>query len=686
MRKFDDIMLEGEPENLNLEQVLNVIYDDKDSEKVMFMKALKHNPMLAIPIDDKFIIVDYRHDGFVKAWKNPVAPSKFTKFRVDENGFIKLSKDNKTTINLVAGLPFTNANVKKLSRLYVTFSPFFAKGVVQNALVNISAEMSNGETFKGWNNFRIDTLLARLRHDLIESMSPEDRIRINGNVDGRKTIQKKRTKMNLKVPDCPTCTKPMNVKAVDERKGGHIKIQYRCPDCMVNLYSRDGGPALPATRKGVNLYSRTKNDSKKFKNTMKKLTPKISVDKQARWNKIIEMGRDGISQSKIAKVVGISGAVVSQVINRKAGYKNVQYLPGHPEVPKAIKIEVQMPDSHFGDITSDVVREPVRQSKRVRKKEKKELEKGVVELAKIRTAKQISKDLGLKVSRVYLILKKTGAKPQTIKKNVGGLKMTNDPNRPSCCGKPCIKNGEIKTSRRYKCVKCGKHMSVSKLKSPTIPYTSTVPPYMSDLSPGEKAARTKRLRKLGQIPPNHKPVIYDGSNKNIVRDEIYDLIKSREIKKIMTLETHQFSFAKKFDDTHTIIVAENNPDEYIRMMNAPPPENTIVVQEDVAKVTKITTNSEALYLDFCGGLDKNIGKIKDMVKELSALKIVGFTFCIRGHKDYQNDVQNKLSLVLGPNFVPVYRKPYRDTAPMFTIFYENVYNSIKAQILEEIKG
>lgn len=207
------------------------------------------------------------------------------------------------------------------------------------------------------------------------------------------------------------------------------------------------------------------------------------------------------------------------------------------------------------------------------------------------------------------------------------------------------------------------------------------------------------MRKRGYIKKKDKKstVSYDRPIKNSVREEIIKLInklanknfeekenqygEEEETKKllplkILTLETEKYLLASKLKK-HQFFISEYDKKRYWNMLDSKP-KNVFLHFGNISDLCDITEKMDVIYLDFCGGFEREKYSILKLINKIDRAKLIGFTFCTRRNKkdleDYKFDLINKVQTLLKRNLKVIYGKAYRDKnePPMITLFFENI--------------
>ena len=173
---------------------------------------------------------------------------------------------------------------------------------------------------------------------------------------------------------------------------------------------------------------------------------------------------------------------------------------------------------------------------------------------------------------------------------------------------------------------------------------------------------------------------YDRPLKNLVRENVIDILNQYKIKKILTLESEDFIFSNLVPDKK-VIVFENDLKTF-KKMEKNKPSNVRLFYGDISKFAELDSKVEAIYLDFCGIYEfskEEIFKLKECIRNC---KIFAVTFALRigseakkqgieKHGDYQFDLIRKMQELTEVNFKVLYGEAYRDTQPMVTMVFEN---------------
>lgn len=178
-----------------------------------------------------------------------------------------------------------------------------------------------------------------------------------------------------------------------------------------------------------------------------------------------------------------------------------------------------------------------------------------------------------------------------------------------------------------------------------------------------------RINKIMTKKKAHRP--FNRPEKNRVRDMIIPLTKEKvPFGNILTLETNNFSYAKRLGDEYNIFVVEKEIGEIIRMIEKGPPANTHVIYGDVTKIP-LDMVFEIVYLDWCGKYSRE--KIESCMYAIKNAQLVGFTFSLmREKKGVINKIIKEIVSILGNDWnpVPVLKERYSDSSPMVTLFFE----------------
>lgn len=188
---------------------------------------------------------------------------------------------------------------------------------------------------------------------------------------------------------------------------------------------------------------------------------------------------------------------------------------------------------------------------------------------------------------------------------------------------------------------------------------------------------------------------YNRIKKNNIRDKIIKLISNYPFKKeemtytddgdeenpvektisILTLETKEFLLANAMKK-HQFYVAENNKKEYLAMIETKP-ENVFLHYGNISELGGLISNPDVIYLDFCGGFEKEKDVIEKLLNKIDYAKLIGFTFCLRKNTkelgDYKFDLINKCQNLIGTHWNIIFGESYSDKKqpPMVTLFFEN---------------
>jgi hypothetical protein len=190
-----------------------------------------------------------------------------------------------------------------------------------------------------------------------------------------------------------------------------------------------------------------------------------------------------------------------------------------------------------------------------------------------------------------------------------------------------------------------------------------------------KAWKTMHDRGFYKYKDRSKDELYNNPKKNKVRNKIVNLIKKYGGKTVLTLETHKFLIPILLKN-HTFFVAENNEEEFIKMLKDKP-KNVFLHFGDIAQMSYTINNYDTIYLDFCCSYQSAVDIINSLQQKILRCNLVGFTFCLRGNKkyiikdDYRLDLLAKLNVFLGNDFICKYWDSYADSTPMITLFYIN---------------
>jgi hypothetical protein len=166
---------------------------------------------------------------------------------------------------------------------------------------------------------------------------------------------------------------------------------------------------------------------------------------------------------------------------------------------------------------------------------------------------------------------------------------------------------------------------------------------------------------------------YDNKLKNKVRNNLTEMINKYNIKKILTLESEQFLFAKQIPEKK-VIVFEIDKTTY-DLMEKKKPKNVKLFFGDISNFAELGAEVDCIYLDFCTnwtGANKTIYELKEEIKK-SKLFILTLTIrdgYTKWNGDYQFDLINKLQVLLETNLKVLYGEAYQDTMGMVTIAFE----------------
>jgi hypothetical protein len=170
---------------------------------------------------------------------------------------------------------------------------------------------------------------------------------------------------------------------------------------------------------------------------------------------------------------------------------------------------------------------------------------------------------------------------------------------------------------------------------------------------------------------------YNAENKSRIRNIIVDLIRNRDIKSILTLESPEFLFSKLLPDKE-LFVWENNATEFNKMEKKIP-KNVELTFGNIGKFGMFKSKVDCIYLDFCSTFEKEQGEIIRLKDCLKQSKLFICTFCMRSNEklvnryygDYQFDLINKLQTLTDMNWKVLYGESYTDSVQMVTIILEN---------------
>jgi ParB family chromosome partitioning protein len=208
-----------------------------------------------------------------------------------------------------------------------------------------------------------------------------------------------------------------------------------------------------------------------------------------------------------------------------------------------------------------------------------------------------------------------------------------------------------------------------------------------------KAWETRRKNSAGSAGNSAKDDRYSRRKKMEVRQEICRVIRkySRPDKplNILTLETHNFYLPAMLKE-HLFYISEKDEQEYGLMAKAKPLNVVMLNKGDIADLKDEHVVMDVVYLDFCGGFDKEEGTINRLAKQISRAQVVGFTFCLRKNNyykfgafnfnNYQAELISKIQSLFDVSLKLIYSKSYKDGAPMITLFFENI------NVTKKLKG
>lgn len=121
---------------------------------------------------------------------------------------------------------------------------------------------------------------------------------------------------------------------------------------------------------------------------------------------------------------------------------------------------------------------------------------------------------------------------------------------------------------------------------------------------------------------------YNNKAKNQIRDELIEVIEPYKIKKVLTLESPQYLFTKRFPEANFYIF-ENIKIIYDKMFKVKP-ENVFLSFGDIGEFGRFDVEPDLIYLDFCGATSKeSIFQLKD---KISKCKLFGITLALRDKK------------------------------------------------------
>jgi len=170
---------------------------------------------------------------------------------------------------------------------------------------------------------------------------------------------------------------------------------------------------------------------------------------------------------------------------------------------------------------------------------------------------------------------------------------------------------------------------------------------------------------------------YNAENKTRIRNKIVDLIRNKDIKSILTLESPDFLFSKLLPDKE-IFVWENDANEF-KKMEKKNPKNVELTFGNIGKFGMFKSKVDCIYLDFCGTFEKEQTEIVRLKECLKQSKLFICTFCMRCNErienrfigDYQFDLISKIQTLTETNWKVLYGESYTDSVQMVTIIMEN---------------
>jgi hypothetical protein len=164
---------------------------------------------------------------------------------------------------------------------------------------------------------------------------------------------------------------------------------------------------------------------------------------------------------------------------------------------------------------------------------------------------------------------------------------------------------------------------------------------------------------------------YDCANKNAIRERIIEIIKTYDIKSILTLESKDFLFSNLLPDKK-IIVFERDKDIF-KDMKKNKPKNVNLYKGEISEYSNLNGQVDCVYLDFCTnfkGAERTLQELKEVINKS---KLFGVTLCLwdayaKSYGDYQFALLSKLQQIF--NLKVLYGKGYKDSMSMITILFE----------------
>ena len=194
--------------------------------------------------------------------------------------------------------------------------------------------------------------------------------------------------------------------------------------------------------------------------------------------------------------------------------------------------------------------------------------------------------------------------------------------------------------------------------------------------------RDKYIKKRDYSVEKNNNNNYNRPIKNVVRNQILQIINLKNAKNILTLESNKFILSKNLPHKK-IYVYENNLKRFNKMKKVKP-KNVSLFYGDVAEFSELEEQVDVIYLDYCCSFNLAMESISCLVDKIKQCDLFGVTISLRNYYsesefgDYQFGLINKLQEITGINFKVLFGYSYRDTKQdgtksgvMITIFLEN---------------